>query len=203
MGLNCSLYRASAEEIDGLIDAPETLPKFLDEMLGPSLPVREVKPKGIWGFLLKLTPITITEVVPDSEREEMPEFHPSPDRTIEIGKAWHGLHFLFTGQADGDDEPACYLNGGGEALDDEGFARALRPNEAQRFSEFLARLTPEELRQRYDPRRMDKLRIYPEGWATRNENPPAVEWLLDSFTEVRTFVTKAAAGGDGLIVDVS
>ena len=203
MGLNCTLYRASAEEIDGLIDAPETLPEFFDEVSGPSLPVREVKPKGILGFLLRLTPITISEVVPESEREALPEHSPSPDRTIDIGKAWHGLHFLFTGTSDGEDEPACYLSSGGEALDDEGYARALRPKETRRFSEVLARLTSEELKRRYDPSRMDKLRIYPEGWAARNESPSADEWLLESFADVRTFVAKAADAGDGLIIDVS
>lgn len=203
MGLNCTLYRASAVEIDELIDAPETLPEFFDEISGPSLPVREVKPKGILGFLLRLTPITISEVVPASEREAVPEHRPSPDRTIDIGKAWHGLHFLFTGTSDGDEEPACYLSSGGEPLDDEGYARALRPNETKRFGEFLARLTPDELRRRYDPSRMDKLRIYPEGWRARTESPSDVEWLLESFTAVRTFVTTAADAGDGLIVDVS
>ena len=203
MGLHCTLYRASAEEIDGLIDAPETLREFFEEVSGPSLPVRQVKPKGILGFLLKLTPITISEVVPASEREAVPEREPSPDRSIEIGKAWHGLHFLFTGTSDGGEEPACYLSSGGEPLDDDGYARALRPNQTKRFGDFLGRFTPEHLTRRYDPERMDKLRIYPEGWMTRTENPHTTEWLLESFADVRTFVTKAANAGDGLIVDVS
>ncbi|HEU4439969.1 MAG TPA: DUF1877 family protein, partial [Methylomirabilota bacterium] len=165
MGLTCTLFRATPEEIEGVIGNPDRLGAFYDSVEGPGLPVREVRPKGILGWLLRLTPITITEVVPESERGAGPEPRPpDPNRTIDIEKAWHGLHFLFTGTADSDEEPGCYLSAGGTHLDDEGWSRALRPDQTRRFADFLGNLTPEDLRRRYHPERMTKLRIYPEVW---------------------------------------
>jgi hypothetical protein len=35
---------------------------------------------------------------------------------VDIDKGWHGLHFLFTGTADGGEERACYLVRGGEEI---------------------------------------------------------------------------------------
>ena len=201
MGLNCSLHRATGAEIDTLIKDPTGLDRFLGNDDGP--PVREVKPKGLLGLLLRLTPITITEVDPDAP--STPADPSDPEQSIDIEKAWHGLHFLFTGLADGGNEPACFLNEGGEELDDEGFVRALRPDQARQFAEFLSGLTPAALAQRYDAARMTKLRIYPyDTWPpfTAGEDKP-VAWLTDAFKEVQTFVKGAADAGDGLIISIA
>jgi hypothetical protein len=206
MGLNCSLYRATNEDIDRVIADPDTIADFIESIEGPALPVREVRPKGILGFLLKLTPIRISEVVPEAERGgTRAPAPPDPDRTIEIAKAWHGLHFLFTGTSDGGEEPACFLTQGGETMDDEGYSHALRPEQVRRFAAFLTALTPDELRRRYDAARMTKLEIYPyDDWTRESgDGDSPVEWLLDCFAEVRTFVSKAAVAGDGMIIDIS
>ena len=199
--MNCSLHRATGPEIDKLIKDPSDVSRLLGLDDGP--PVREVKPKGLFGLLLRLTPITITEVDPDAHWT--PSGPPDPERSIEIDKAWHGLHFLFTGLADGGNEPACFLNYGGEELDDEGFLRALRPDQARQFAEFLSGLTPTALAQRYDAERMTKLRIYPyDTWPpimTAEDKP--VAWLTDAFKEVQTFVKRAADAGDGLIINIA
>lgn len=206
MGLSCSLLRATAGEVDGLLNDPESLPRFLEDVEGPSLPVREVRPKGLLGFLLRLVPITITEVVPESERGDAPPRAPrDPERSLNIERAWHGLHFLFTGTSDGGEEPACYFVHGGEAIDDEGYGRALRPAEVQGFASFLASLTPDELRRRYDPARMTTLEIDPDSiWddgPDDGESPR--EWLIDCFNDVKAFTTRAAAAGDGMIIHIS
>ena len=108
MGLTCSLHRASEAEITRLLAEPDAMAGFLYPEDGSTPRVREVRPKGVLGWLLRLTPITIEEVVPDSG--DGPEPAPlDPDRTIDIDKAWHGLHFLLTGTADEGDEPACFL----------------------------------------------------------------------------------------------
>lgn len=97
MGMTCALYRATAAEIDRLIDDPDTLGSFIERYEGPAPQVRTVRPKGLLGFLLRLTPITISEVVPEPEGAAV--FVPDPDRTVDIEKGWHGLHFLFTGNS--------------------------------------------------------------------------------------------------------
>jgi len=200
MGMTCTFHRATASEIERLIKEPGAVSSFLHGDDGP--PVRVVREKGLVGLILRLFPITITEV---SSEPDKPIPVPDPDKTIDIDKLWHGLHFLFTGTADEGEEPACYLVRGGEDLDDEGTARALRPNQVRRFADCLAGLTPEELRRRYDPARMKRLEIYPEQIWTRPASPgdAPLESLLECFSQTRTFISRAAQAGDGIIIDIS
>ena len=200
MGMTCSLHRATESDVARLLADPAALAGFLDDGTGPR--VREVRPKGILGWLLRLTPVTISEVDPESVDDD---WSPDPDRSIDIEKAWHGLHFLLTGTADEGEEPACYLLRGGEDLDDEGVARALRPGQVRRFSQYLSTLDADGLARRYDPERMTRLGIYPDAVWKRKVEPDdsPLEWLIQCFEEVRRFVDKAAAAGDCVIITVS
>src|SRR5688572_8877154 len=126
MGMTCSLHRLSPNDIEELARNPESLARVLGLDDGP--PVREVRPRGILGLLLRLSPITISEVDPEAADGSLA---PDPEKTLDIDKAWHGLHFLFTGTAEEGPEPACYMVKGGDELDDEGFARALRPQQVK------------------------------------------------------------------------
>jgi hypothetical protein len=203
--MNCSLHRATPAEIDHFIEEPDALDSFLDAYSGPAPAVRTIKPKGLAGLLLRLFPITITETIPEPIDKANPEPPSDPERMIDIEKGWHGLHFLFTGTAEEGEEPACFLVRGGETLDDEGYARALRPEDVRRFDNYLRSLSSEDLRQRYDAERMAKLKIYPEAiWrrASKDTESP-VEWLLDCFDEVKSFIDKAAAAGDGVVVHIA
>ena len=199
MGMTCTLYRITSAETEQLIEDPSEL----DAVLGfdKGLPMREVRPKGILGLLLRLTPVTIHEDDPDAKESD---FEIDPEKEISVEKGWHGLHFLFTGTADEGSAPACYMLKGGEDLDDEGLVRAIRPRHVKHFAEFLDELTPDVLRKRYDPRRMMELEIYPEIWdrAPTAEDDP-LRWLLKSFAEVKDFVKRAAAAGDGLVIHTS
>ena len=204
MSLTCSLHRASEPDIDRLLAAPGEVAGFLYLEDGSAPAVRQIRPRGVLGWLSRILPITIEEVVPDSTGSE--DFRPPDrDRSVDIDVGWHGLHFLFTGTADEGDEPACYLVRGGEDLDDEGHARAFRPDQVRRFAAYLETLTPEELSHRYDPRRMMELEIYPETTWNRPFGPDEspLDWLTGCFAEVRRFVKDTATAGDGLIIDIS
>ena len=152
MGMTCTVHRATEAEIDRLLEDPDALPDFLDP--GGASAVREVRPKGLLGLLLRLTPVRVYESVPEADAALPPA---DPEREVDIDKAWHGLHFLLTGSADEVEGPTGFLLSGGEALDDEGFARALRPDYVARLAGLLDSLTIEALRGRYDPRRMTEL----------------------------------------------
>lgn len=200
MGMTCSLHRVSLGELEQLRTNPDMLEKVLGFDAGPR--VRDVRPKGILGFLLRLTPVKITEVDPDAP--ETLNYVPDPNREIDIEKSWHGLHFLFTGTSDEGGEPACFLIKGGEDIDDEGAARALSPEQVKRFATFLGSLTPERLRDRFDVKRMMELEIYPDIWdrpVSGDENP--LEWLIAYFTELQSFVQRVANDGHAIIVHTS
>jgi Domain of unknown function (DUF1877) len=206
MGMTCTLCRATEDEINRLIEDPAAVRSFLDPNAVGVPQVKTVRLKGLAGLILRLFPITITEVASESEPAEgAPAPMMDPDRSIDIEKGWHGLHFLFTGTADEGEEPACYLVRGGEDLDDEGQTRALRANQVRRFAEYLSALTPGELTRRYDPERMTKLEIYPDVIWMRSPSPgdSPLEWLLECFSEVRRFMDRAAAAECGVIIDIS
>ena len=199
MGMTCSVHRLTSVDINELIRNPENAERVLGLDKGP--PIREVKPTGLLGLLLRLTPITITEVDPDAPETSGDE--PDPDKTIDIDKAWHGLHFLFTGTADQGEEPACFVVKGGEDLDDEGARRALRPGQVRQFADFLTGLSAEDLERRFDAKRMTALDIYPGIWHRASREEDSWPWLLDSFERLRVFVKRAADAGDGLVMDIS
>src|SRR5689334_13623314 len=113
MGLTCSLHRASEVEINRLLAEPDAMAGFLYPEDGLTPQAKEVRPKGVLGWLLRLAPITIEEVVPDSDHGASVR-RLDLDRSIDIDQGWHGLHFLFTGTANEGDEPACYFARGGE-----------------------------------------------------------------------------------------
>lgn len=200
MGMTCSLHRVSVGELDNLRANPDTLEKVLGFDEGPR--IREVRPKGILGFLLRLTPVKITEVDPDAP--ETLNYVPDHNKEVDLEKSWHGLHFLFTGTSDEGSEPACFLIKGGEDVDDEGLARALNPDQVKRFATYLSSLTADQLRGRFDAKRMMELEIYPEIWdrpVRGDEN--ALEWLIAYSAELRSFVQRVAADGDAIIVHLA
>ena len=94
MGMTGGLYRASEAEIEALLAEPETAGEFIERSIWAP-PVKTVRPKGLFGWLLRLTPITIQENDPTAVRP--PDFQDRPHCDLE--KTWHGLHFLFTGTA--------------------------------------------------------------------------------------------------------
>jgi hypothetical protein len=200
MGMTAGLYRASEAEIQTLLAKPETVGDFIDRSIWAP-PVTTVRPKGLLGWLLKLTPITIQENDPTAVRPT--NFHDRPHCDLE--KTWHGLHFLFTGTAWEGSEPACYLIRGGEALgdaDELGYSvlQAVRPAETRAFSAFLASLTRQDLERRFDAGRMMTLEIYPETWARKSSDRHSeLGCLLDSFDDLQTFVGDTARAGDGLV----
>lgn len=205
MGMTCGLVRASEADLLRLRADRSRLPGFIQgDVWVP--PTRRVQPKGILGWLLRLTPITIHEVDPDAVPPEGATLD-LPDTHLDLDKAWHPLHFLLTGTALEGEEPGCYLVRGGEELvdDDEmGYSsiRALSPEQVSRFDGFLRNLSHDTLRQRFDYQRMVALAIYSKPRAGRRAASADDELphLLEAFDALQAFVADTATRGDGVIV---
>jgi hypothetical protein len=203
MGMTCTLRRASAADIDRLRAAPTEVANFLfPEHSGPPV-VTVPPPPGPLGWILRLLPITVTQVDPNY----VPPEHPpaTDDGQLDLDKAWHGLHFLFTGTAWDGEEPGCFLVSGGEEIgddDSDSQPRVLDANRVRRFSEFLSALSVEELQRRFDPARMNLLDIHPKrDWADDlAPDMSAFKYLRESFDELQKFVGVAAEEGDAIIV---
>ena len=211
MGMTGGLVRASLEEIARLRQQPSELPEFLDCGIWAP-PTREVRPKGILGWLLKLTPVRIYENDPDAVPPPGPE-NGTLRPNIDLDKAWEPLHFLLTGTALEGEEPACYLARGGEELveelveelDDEenvySSIRVLTPEQVAAFDRYLSSLTIDELRRRFDVNRMVELRIYSKRRSTKApmDEDGTLDHLIEAFEDLRTFVRETAASGAGAI----
>jgi hypothetical protein len=124
---------------------------------------------------------------------------------LDLHKAWHGLHFLLTGEAWGGEEPVCYILAAGEQIGDEeehdvgyGPARGLHVPQVKVFAEALAAITRQEIMSRYDGQQMMALELYPRGW---EEEPDEMRnWLADSFAELQQFVGQAATNNKALLI---
>jgi uncharacterized protein DUF1877 len=123
---------------------------------------------------------------------------------LEVDKAWHGLHFLLTGAAWEGDLPLGFIVSGGQEVGDDlgyGPARALTSSDVQTIDAALEPLTREQVAQRFDAARMTELEIYPFGWS--DDPDGELEWLLDSYAELRAFVRRTAERRHAVLVYLS
>jgi hypothetical protein len=132
---------------------------------------------------------------------------PPEGESCDLDKAWHGLHFLLTGGADGDGTPLSFLVSGGTALAEldhsYGPPRLLSSADVRRIHAALARLSDDDLRARFDGARMDELDVYPTIWTRPVEEDDALGWLMDNVAPLRALVERAVAARCGLLVELS
>lgn len=129
---------------------------------------------------------------------------PNEGRQIDLDKAWHGIHFLLTGRADGGDKPANFLLHGGREVGDVdvgyGPARALTSADTRAAHAMLAARSDDALRARFDAEAMMGAEIYPEIWDRDPEEDDAVGYLMENVASLRTFLAKAADEGLGILI---
>jgi hypothetical protein len=120
---------------------------------------------------------------------------------LDLGKAWHGLHYLLSGAVDiepGESAAGRAVLGGtevGEDFSGYGAARCFSPAEVGEVAEALAAASENEVMARFDPEQMAALQIYPFGW----DEPDDRDWLLESLRGLRRFYGDAAANGRAIV----
>jgi len=124
-----------------------------------------------------------------------------PPNYFEVDKAWHGIHYLLTGRAEGGPEPLSLTVFGGEEFGPEvgyGAARFLTPAQVAEVSNALELLNSGVLRPRFDPQDMEGKDIYPEPiWVREGEE--AFEYLMENFEPLKVLYRDAAIRGDGML----
>jgi len=128
-----------------------------------------------------------------------------PFVTMNVDKTWHGIHFLLTGSAGGDDRPECYIYTAGRRMgnDDDvglgyGQARGFTNSEVKQIAEMLAAADEATLRSRYDPHVMTRDEVYPDIWENSEEDE--LGGLIDRYRELREFIMDAAKADEALLV---
>ena len=205
MGMYGTLRRATAADVARLRAEPALGASFL---YGEPPEEVVVRPPGLLGFVLRLLPGKVTQPVEGTGGwEKSPWPAPGPGESLDLDKAWHGVHYLLTRSADEVEGPAGYLLSGGEELDDDddgdAAARLLDPAQVRAFAAHLAALDDDEVARRYDPARMKALSIYPDViWERPEETDAPRAFVLDAFRELRAFTAAAAEAGDAIVVCV-
>jgi len=158
---------------------------------------------GIAAFFTSIPQQTLQSLLEDPEKVVgllYPDDYEDPPNSMDVDKAWHGLHYLLTGEAEGGEEPLSLAILEGTEIGPEldfGPARYLTGEEVKAVAHALAALTPEALAQRYNPRDMQEKQIYPEIW--EDDDPESVDYLLHFFPDLQQFYADAAARGDAVI----
>lgn len=126
------------------------------------------------------------------------------DRSVDLDKAWHGIHWLLTGSEWSTQGPLAQVILGGEELGEDigyGPGRLLPASEVADVADALDALDLATLGERFDAAAMSAASIYPDVW--RSE-PAAelVEWLVGEVKDLRTFYRTAADRGEAVIQTV-
>jgi hypothetical protein len=164
---------------------------------------------GMVGCFAGVSPETLLKLKSNPENIEA-YLYPNdgedePPNYIDLDKAWHGIHFMLTGSADGGDEPlSLAVLGGEEVGEDMGYgpARLLTPDQVQAVSAALSALDEESFRCRFAPQKMEAAGIYPDVIWVR-DGQEALDYVMEYYRQLVTFYADTAARGDGAILWLS
>jgi hypothetical protein len=184
-------------------DALHARPELVTRLLYPDRPVLPPRQPGFLARLFGAKPAPASQPA-----EPVPAIGPLADSdALCIDKAWHALHYLFTGTAWAGEPPADFLAVGGTEIGkvDVGYgpARSFTPAQVQGIAAFLNQQREDELRSRIDPAAMQRLDIYPGVWADDADLEEEWEYLAGSFLEMKRFVGQAAQANLSMIVYIN
>ncbi|TVT40475.1 DUF1877 family protein [Hymenobacter setariae] len=141
----------------------------------------------------------------EASEDELPE--EAQGESLDLDKAWHGLHYLLTGTAWGGEAPLNSLLLGGEQVGNEeehdvgyGPARILLPPQVAAFAQALATVSQSEISKRFNPLEMTNFDIYPSVW--NREDEELEDWMQDSLVELKGFLQRAVAKKQAVIVAI-
>jgi hypothetical protein len=125
--------------------------------------------------------------------------------SVWLEKAWHGLHYLLTGDAWESESPLGFIAGGGTPVEGSdlgyGEARAFTPAEVQKIDGQLSQVSGDALWSRFDAPAMTEAGIYPLIWDEGEEQ--LREEYLGYFDDLKGFIRKTAADGQCLLVSIA
>lgn len=177
-------------------------PDEITHFLYPQASAALTQPKT--GLLGKLFGRKQTTPMPPPHTPSSPGEHLPDQDGMDLDKAWHGLHFLFTGSDWSGEFPEGFLVTCGEPVGDVdvgyGPARSFTPSEVEKIAVFLEAQDEGALRQRLDPKKMAELEIYPSIWEHNTNMEEEWEYLVDGFRRMKQFVREAAAKKMALLV---
>jgi hypothetical protein len=126
-----------------------------------------------------------------------------PANHLDVDKAWHGIHFLLTGEAWGGTPPlSMAVIGGTEFGEDVGYGPAhyLTSSQVLEVAQALIRIPRSKLVEGFSPSAMSAAEIYPNIW---DEGDGALEYLLEHYDSLVLFYQEAASRRDAVLQYIS
>ncbi|MGG9963528.1 YfbM family protein [Ferruginibacter sp. SUN106] len=163
------------------------------------------------GNLLRVTKTDLEAYLKDSSLLESSIYDEETDdenpNLTDIDKSWDGILFLLTGQnVANTDHPLAKVLFSGQIIDEEqdlgyGPAHYLTPEQVADLNDQLSKITTAELKQKYDPEKMEAIEVYPSIWT--EEGDGAFEYLSEYFKTVQEVYSEAAKNGEAIITFIN
>lgn len=121
------------------------------------------------------------------------------ERSVDLDKAWHGLHWLLTGSSEDTSDVVSQAILGGEPIgEDHGYGppRLLSAADVRGVAEHLRAIDLEALRARMDPVAMERADLYPGIWG---EEDLFDDFVAPAYEQLRSFYLAAAAADESVI----
>lgn len=119
--------------------------------------------------------------------------------SVDLDKAWHGLHWLLTGSGEPTDDAASDAIFGGEPIGEDlgyGPGRLLPASGVSAVANVLRELDPDSLSSRMDRAAMARADLHPSIW---EEQDIFDEYLSPAYERLRAFYLVAADRGEAVI----
>lgn len=137
-------------------------------------------------------PPLLRQQLDQAKRRKRPKFAAEDvGDLLDLGKEWHGIHFLLCGSAAEAGPPlGNAILGGTEIGKDRGYgpARYLDVPVGKEVADALARISVEDFESRYDSAVLETNQIYPGGWS----DPSMMGLLSNGYAGLRAFYALAA-----------
>jgi len=202
MGMIFGLQTISDENIEKIIDTPLLIWRFTapDD---PSVYIEEVK-RSKKGFFSRL--FSRKDKI-DNIDVPLLEYKDGEGLDIDLDKAWHGLHYLFTQSEWEADPPLNFITSGGKDVGNidigYGTGRVLTSKDVSQIDKALEQIDHDYLRKRFNPDDMMKKKIYPEIWNRDLEEDDSLGYCLEYFDILKAFIHKAVENKLGLLLSFS
>lgn len=162
---------------------------------------------GMIANFLRVSESELNDYLKDSSLLEDNIYNEEENSNLtDIDKSWGGILFLLTGQGLEElEHPLSRILFSGELIDEDqdlGYSPAhyLTVLEVKEIYDEISKITPEELRGRYDAEKMEQLGIYPNIW---DDNEESVDYLLDNYNDVLEVYSEAVKNNQAIITFIN
>lgn len=163
------------------------------------------------GNLYRVSTKDLKEILHDSSLLEnmiYSENGSSITDLLDVDKSWEAIFYLLTGHPVAEIEdtkpPLSWTLFSGQLVDegqDMGYGPAhyITAEQVKQLNRELDKITSDDLRQKYDGKKMNDAGIYPEVW----DEPESLDYVLDNFEQVKEFYRMAEKENKGVITFIN